>query len=555
VRFVTVVIVFVIVLAAAATLVGKRTQIDRPVDWLTFGASGEPETLNPLCCFDTTGGGVLQLVMEPLAKRDLWTLEWMPCLATSWETSDDGLSYTFHLRRGVTWQDGSPFTADDVLYTYERINRDPDVKTMAKADWVDCGSCEVLDDYAVRFRWKKPYFLAFGLCAGLNPVSRHAFGNATGADFNNHHTQGRTPTGTGPYRVTAWETARRIVIERNEGYWGDKPFFRQISILFVAEPQALFQLFKKGEIDVASLSPLQWVKQSGSTSFERHFIKVRMPSAGFNFIVWNTERVWFTDKRVRRAMTHLVDREKIRDTINYGFGYVISGPVYPWSPAYDKTIEPWPYDPEAARRLLDEAGWADHDGDGIRDKLVDGKRVKFEFEFLASGTTSDIATILKEELRKVGIKMSVRHLEWAVYLTHLFERTFDATSVGDAMGIDIDYYLMWHSAEADKKYGANYSNFRNAEADALIEQIRATLDADERIPLYHRFHQILHDEQPFTFLFSGEQLQAYSRRLINVRFAPPYPGRDVTQWRAVPLDQIDHSVPAEERVGVEMYEE
>ncbi len=554
-RFVYVLIAFVVALATVATFVGKRTQIDRPIDWLTFGASGEPETLNPLCCFDTTGGGVLQLVMEPLAKRDLWTLEWKPCLATSWEIFDDGLSYTFHLRKGVKWQDGSPFTADDVLYTYERVKLDKNVKTMAKADWVDCKDCEVIDDYTVRFRWKKPYFLAFGLCAGLNPVSRHAFGNTTGAEFNNHQVQGRTPTGTGPYRAKTWETARRIVLERNEAYWGEKPFFKRITILFVAESQALFQLFKKGQIDLVGLSPLQWVRQSGSKSFERQFIKVRMPSAGFNFIVWNTKRVWFTDKRVRRAMTHLVDREKIRDTINYGFGYVITGPVYPWNPAYDKTIEPWPYDPEAARRLLDEAGWTDHDGDGIRDKVVDGKRVKFEFEFLASGTTSDIATILKEELRKVGIKMSVRHLEWAVYLTHLFERKFDATSVGDAMGIDIDYYLMWHSAEADKEYGANYSNLRNAEADELIEEIRTTLDAKERIPLYHRFHQILHEEQPFTFLFSGEQLQAYNRRLVNVRLAPPYPGRDVTQWRAVLLNEIDHSAPAVEKVGVEMYEE
>jgi peptide/nickel transport system substrate-binding protein len=493
--------------------------------------------------------------MEPLAKRDLWTLEWTPCLATSWETSDDGLSYTFHLRKNVKWQDGSPFTADDVLYTYERIHVDPDVKTMAKADWVDCESCEVLDDSTVRFRWQKPFFLAFGLCAGLNPVSRHAFGDATGTAFNNHTVESRTPTGTGPYRVTAWETARRIVIERNEAYWGEKPFFKRIIILFVAEPQALFQLFKKGETDVVGLSPLQWVKQSGSKSFERQFIKVRMPSAGINFIVWNTERVWFTDRRVRLAMTHLVDREKIRDTINYGFGYVITGPVYPWSPAYDKTIEPWPYNPEEAKRLLDEAGWTDHDGDGIRDKVVDGTRVKFEFEFLASGTSSDIATILKEELRKVGIKANVRHLEWSVYLTHLFERKFDATSVGDAMGLDVDYYLMWHSSMADEEHSANYSNFRNAEADELIEKIRTTLDQKDRIPLYHRFHQILHEEQPFTFLFSSEQLQAYNRRLVDVRFAPPYPGRDVTQWRAVPLDQIDHSLPAVEKVGVEMYEE
>ncbi|MBN1918903.1 MAG: peptide-binding protein [Verrucomicrobia bacterium] len=543
-RFVYMLIVSVVALAVSATLIGKRAQIERPDDGLYFAVGQEPETLNPLNCFDTTGGRLLRLVMEQLAERDLWTLDWKPALATHWEVSNDGLTHTFHLRRGVHWQDGSPFTADDVRYTWERIHVDPDVRTMARSDWVDCEACEVLDDYTVRFRWKQPYFLAFSLCAGLTPVSRHAFGDATGKAFNNHPIQDRTPTGTGPYRVERWETARRIVLVRNESYWGERPFFEHIVNLFVSEDQAVFQLFKKGEIDVVGLGPLRWARQSDSESFKRRFTKVRYPSCGYNFIAWNNDRVWFRDKRVRRAMTHLVNRELIRDTIEFGFGYIITGPVYPWSPAYDRTIEPIPYDPDAAKRLLDEAGWIDHDGDGIRDKVIDGERVRFDFEFTISGTENARATIFKEEFRKAGIRMRIRHLEWAVYLTHLFERNYDATSVGESMGLEVDHYLMWHSSMADAKTSANYSNFRNAEADALIERIRVTLDEDERIPLYHRFHAILHEEQPFTFLFSGENTEAYNRRLVNVRFAPAYPGRDVTQWRAVPRDQIDHSLPA-----------
>jgi peptide/nickel transport system substrate-binding protein len=543
-RFVYIAIACIVALAAGATVVGRRAQVEHPDDWLYFAASGEPETLNPLGCFDTTGGGVLELVMEPLANRDLWTLEWQPRLAAHWETSEDGLTYTFYLRKGVQWQDGQPFTAHDVRYTYERINLDEKVRTMAKADWVDCEDCEVLDDYTVRFRWKQPYFLAFSLCAGLKPVSRRAFGGATGKAFNDHPVQDRTPTGTGPYRVERWETARRIVLVRNEDYWGPKPFFRRIVMQFVSEDQAVFQLFKKGEIDVVGLSPLRWAKQTDSENFKRRFIKVRYPSCGYNFIVWNNDRVWFRDKRVRRAMTQLVDRQKILDTLEFGHGYIVTGPVYPWSPAYDRTIKPWPYDPEEAKRLLDESGWSDHDGDGIRDKMIDGKRVPFDFEFKVSGTESTRATILQEEFRKAGIRMRVRHLEWAVYLKHLFERNFDATTVGEVMGLEVDHYLMWHSSMADAESSANYSNFRNAEADALIEKIRVTLDAAERIPLYHRFHAIMHEEQPFTFLFSWENMQAYNRRLVNVRFAPAYPGRDVTQWRTVPADRIDHSLPA-----------
>jgi len=552
-RFVYIVIACIAGLAVTATLVGKRAQIERPIDWLYFASGGEPETLNPVKAYGW-GGGYPRLVMEPLAKRDIRTLEWKPVLATHWEISDDGLSYTFHLRRGVTWHDGSPFTADDVLYTWERMCVDPDVYTQAGGDWGDCEACEVLDDYTVRFRWNEPYFRAFTLCARFIPVSRHAFGNATGQDFNNHRKQNRTPTGTGPYRVAVWETARRIVLERDENYWGEKPFFKRIIYVFVSQDQAVYQIFKKGDTDVVQLGTLRWTKLSDSENFKRRFIKVRCPSRWYGFIVWNNDRVWFRDKRVRRAMTHLVDRELIRDTIEFGVGEVVSGPAPPWNPAYDRTIEPLPYDPQEARRLLDEAGWIDHDGDGIRDKIIDGERVRFDFELKVSGTETEIGTILKEELRKVGIRMRVRHLEWSVYSIDLQERDYDATLSGDGTEFEADFYPMWHSSQADAKLSSNCSNFRNAEADAILEKLRVTLDPDERIPLYHRFHAIIHEEQPCTFLLTQYDMHAYNRRLVNVRYIPFHPGSDVTEWRAVPRDQIDHSIPAVQTHGLEINE-
>jgi peptide/nickel transport system substrate-binding protein len=551
VRVVYVVIAFVVTLAVAATVVGKRRQLDRPIDWLYFASGGEPDTLNAVKGYPS--GGFVGLVMEPLVKRDVETLEWKPALATRWEISDDGLTYTFHLRHGVRWQDGSPFTADDVLYTWERM-RDPEVRTLARGDWGDCEACEVLDDYTVRFRWPKPYFRAFALCARFEPVSRHAFGNATGKAFDNDPVQNRTPTGTGPYRVAVWETARRIVLERDEDYWGEKPFFKRIIYVFVSEDQAVYQIFKKGDTDVVTLGTLRWTKLSDSENFKRRFIKTRCPSRWYSFIAWNNDRVWFRDKRVRCAMTHLVDRQTILDTIEFGIGQVITGPLCPWNPAYDKTIEPIPYDPDAARRLLDEAGWIDHDGDGIRDKVIDGKRVAFDFEFKVSGTETEIGVILKEELRKVGINMRIRHLEWSVYSIDLLERNYDATLTGEPTEFELDLYPMWHSSEADAKESSNYANFRNAEVDALVEKIRVTLNADERIPLYHRFHAIMHEEQPFTFMLASDDMRAYNRRLVNVRFSPFEPGSDITQWRAVPREQIDHSIPAVQIQGLELDE-
>ena len=156
-----------------------------------------------------------------------------------------------------------------------------------------------------------------------------------------------------------------------------------------------------------------------------------------------------------------------------------------------------------------------------------------------------------KNLRKAGIRMRVRHLEWSVYSIDLYARNYDATQSGDGVEYEADYYPMWHSSQADAEMSANYANFRDAEVDAIVEKLRVTLDPDERIPLYHRFHAIMHEEQPFTFMLTQYDMHAYNRRLVNVRYIPFHPGRDVTQWRAVPRDQIDRSIPAVQIHGLD----
>ncbi len=539
-RILYTVIALIIILVFISTIMARRESVQRPYDWLYMSLT-EPETLNPVTASDASAGAVNALIIEPLIKRNPFTFEWEPCLAERWETSDDKLEFTFHLRKGVKWHDGSEFTADDVAYSYERSVKDLDVRYFGRSGWVDNESFEIIDKYTVKFRWKKKYFLAFNACGEMGIVPRKAFENATGEEFNQHE-MGRGCVGTGPYKVVKWDTGKNIILERNEDYWGEKPFFKRVQFVIVSEPFAALELFKKGVIDVCGPSDVAWAKLTGSESFKKRFIKYSYPSFTYSYVVWNAEKIWFKDKRVRRAMTHLIDRRKFIEKIRFGLGNIITGPCYPASPAYNRDVVPYEYDPEMAKKLLDEAGWIDRDGDGVREN-EDG--IKFDFEFLVisiSPTSQKRATLLQEECRKVGIVMRQRTLEWSIFLKYLHEHNFDATSLAWILGIDIDHYQLWHSSGAGVQNTSNYAAFRNEEADKIIEATREEFDDQKRHAMLREFHRIIHEEQPYTFVMIRQNKVLINKRLVNVNYSPA--GTRIYEWSAVPWDKIDYSQPS-----------
>jgi peptide/nickel transport system substrate-binding protein len=219
-------------------------------------------------------------------------------------------------------------------------------------------------------------------------------------------------------------------------------------------------------------------------------------------------------------MTLMMDRETILKKILFGLGTVVSGNFYIKSPDYNQALKPHPYDPAKAMELLRAAGWADHDRDGILDR--DG--VPFRFEFLLSSGSKfgeQVATILQENLKGIGARMDIRKLEWAVFIQRIDERDFDACTLGWSLSWESDPFQLWHSSQAEK--GSNYVGFVNEEADRIIEAARREFDPGKRHSMYHRFHEIIHEEQPYTFLFTREDLEAVSSRFRNVNLYPMGP--------------------------------
>lgn len=485
--------------------------------------STEPGTLNPITSTEAVAGAVTKYIYESLLERDYDTLELKPQLALHYDILASGLAYRFYLKKGVLWNDGVEFTADDVVYSFERI-KDPKVAGAAiKVYYLDVVSCRKIDRYTVEFICRRPYFMQRELLGEMPIVPRHIYDD--GKDFNTHP-MNRRPVGTGPFAFERWDTRKRIILKRNEHYRGEKPELKRIVYRVVPDPHVAFMKLKKNELDVMSLSPLQWARMSSTHKFDHDFYKLKYYLPYYNYIGWNAERSFFSDRRVRLALTHLVNRKAILDKLLFGLGEIVNGTFFIYSKNYSSDISPWSYDPTRGRELLKEAGWADSDNDGILDK--DGKKFSFKLVYPVNSEYSEkLAIILKEDFAKVGIEMHIERYEWAVFVQKLNNRDFEATSVGWSLGYSGDPYQLWHSSQI--KDGSNFCAFKNAEADRLIEAARLELDERRRVKLYHRFNQILHHEQPYTFMFCNPALVAVSKRFDNVKIHTM--GLNYIEWK------------------------
>ncbi len=501
------------------------TRIGKPVegDWLVRSLSAEPATLNPITATDVYESVINGFIYETLLERDKKTFEMKPLLAERWTISKDKLKFTFYLRKGIKWQDGKEFTAKDVIFSYKKI-MDPKVDSPHLRNYYrDIKKVEMINKYTVRFTYSKPYFLALEICGGMPIVPEHIFKNG---DFNTHPNN-RHPIGTGPYIFEKWETGKEIVIKRNPDYWGKKSYINKIVFKIITDDTVRLQLLKRGDIDLAGLRPIQWVKQTSTTLFNTRLRKLKYYTPNYNFIAWNLKRFYFKDKRVRQALTHLINRRAILKNILYNLGNITTGPFYFFSKYYDKTVKPYKYSISKAKKLLKEAGWVDSNNDGILDK--DG--VDFRFTFLISSGSKfaeQLATIIKENFKKAGIIVDIKSLEWATFIQQLDNRTFDAVTLGWSMGVEQDPYQIWHSSQAQK--GSNFVGFKNKRVDELIEKGRMEFNTEKRVAMYKEIHRILHDEQPYTFLFCNMSLIAVNRRFQNTKVYNLYPGIDVTEW-------------------------
>ncbi|HPN84818.1 MAG TPA: ABC transporter substrate-binding protein [Victivallales bacterium] len=506
---------------------------------ITSAVSSETKNMNSLVNNEAFVSTVYSYAMDALTERNLEKPEvFEPKIAENWELSEDKLTYTVRIRKGVIWHDfkdpvsGKEWkdvevTADDFAFYVEVVkNEDADCAPL-RSYLQDLDRIEVIDKYSFKVVWRKKYFLSESITLGLEPLPRHLYhdyeGPFDGKKFNEDHERNRIIVGCGPYRFDRWEKGQRVVMKKWGKYYGKEygvmPPLDEIVFEVIKHPNTQLQALKSGKIDRMGFTPDQWVNNTGGPEFEENsdlLKKYKYPSRSYSYIGYNLRMPLFSDKRVRRALTHLIDRERILKEIYNGLGRICSGPFFIDSPYYDSKIVPYEFSPSKAKSLLGEAGWKDSNGDGILDK--DGK--KFEFTILSVADhpiQMKMLPLIKEDMASAGIVMKISPVEWSVYVQRLENKNFEVCVLGWAMGFESDPYQIWHSSESEKAASSNHCGFVNPEADELIMKIRDCFDLDERIALCHRFHRLLHDEQPYTFLITPFSLLGQSARYRNVR--------------------------------------
>lgn len=502
-------------------------------DALITSAGAEPSNLLPLFASDSASAQVSGLLYNGLVKYDK-DLKLTGDLASDWEIKDGGLRIIFHLRKGVVWHDGAPFTAEDVDFTFRKLT-DPALPTPYGGDFEKVSSLKVLDPHTVEVLYKEPF--SPGLASWVMGIlPKHALQNEDlmSTPF------ARAPIGTGPYRLKKWKSGEYLELKANDRYFEGAPGIARIVVRVIPDQATAFLELQTETIDLSGLTPLQFEKQTDTVFFKRHYRKFSLPSFGYTYLGYNLENPFFSDVRTRRAIGLAIDKREIIQAVLLGKGRVATGPFLPRTWAYNEDVKASAFDPERARRLLSEAGWRDTDGDGILDR----EGLKFSFMLLTNHGTDERKTaceIIQKRLKDVGVRVEIRVVEWRTFLKEFIDkRKFDAVLLAWQLSRDPDIFDMFHSSKtAEGQF--NFVSYKNAEVDRLLEEGRRIFAEEERAKVYRRLHEILSRDEAYTFLYVPESLLALHGRFEGAEPSPAGLMHDLVHWR-VPEDQRKYDV-------------
>lgn len=487
-------------------------------DTIVWRYGAEPPTLNPTTHRDVYGAYILYYINGYLYMLDKEKVELKPELAAEMpRMSEDKLEYIIPLRKDVKWSDGKPFTAHDVKASFDIMMHPKVDSERMRSYYVDIKEMVVVDDHTIKVVYSKPYYFSVYSFYDFPVVPKHVVDELDDwKDWNDVH---QVP-GCGPYNLAEWRKGEEIVLERNDNYFGEKPNIKRIRIKFIKDDTVAIQSMRRGEIDVMAVPPSNWERDlKNDEALMKEFQNLTYYTPRYFYIGWNCGRELFSSKHVRKALTYLLDIPDIIKVAYYGYGTQVTGPNYFQGKQYNQSVKPMPYDPEAAKKLLKQEGWTDTNGDGILDK--NGK--KFEFEFLITTQTpvaEKTATAMKTSFAKAGIIVNIRAVEWGAFLEELNQDRYDCCTLGWSWDWpENDPYQVWHSSQIQNR-GSNRVKFNHPEADKLIVDARAEFDEKKRNVMYARLHEIIYDEQPYTFLYNPQSISLIQKRFKGVQTYP-----------------------------------
>jgi peptide/nickel transport system substrate-binding protein len=501
---------------------------------------GDIATLNPIMSQTVNDRLVDFYLHTPMLHLDAG-LEPMPGLAEKWEIADDGKLYTFHLNPSATFSDGSPVTANDVLFTLKKIV-DPTSEAPQIAggfDQLDLRATRVVDAHTIVIGFKDGISPQLAHFNDLLVIPEHVYSKG---DFKTDFTS--RVVGCGPYRLVRREPGKEILLERRPEYWGPRPNLQRVLFKVIADDTTAWNAMKRGEIDETTISTDVWLAEGRRPELQKFIDFRRFYTLNYNYVAWNNRDPVLGDKRLRRALAMCIDLKSIIENLYHGTARAMNGPFTPDQWAYNPNVPVIEYNPPEALRQLHSLGWLDTDKDGLLDK---GKK-PLKLEMLVAGgsvASNPFAQLFQAELKKIGIELNVVPLDFATLIQRVLAGNYQCAYLSWNLDPDPDPFALFHSSQFPP-HGQNLVFYSNPEADKLLEAGRKEFSESKRKQIYWQLHALLADDQPYTWTLQVSVKWAINKRLRDVKESK---GWGLFQWFPgelgwwIPIDQRTHDVP------------
>jgi len=499
-------------LALGALFAPLVANAQTPPNVLLVGQIAEPKSLDPAAVTAVNDFRILVNMYEGLTRYKSGTLEPGPALATDWEISEDGTEYTFHLREGVTFHDGSPFNAEAVKFNFDRmLNEDHPFHNTGPFPlaffFSAVESTEAVDDMTVKFTLDAPYApflsnLAYPTGLMVSPEAIKIHGKEIG----------RHPAGTGPFKFVEWKSNERVVVDRFEEYWGEQAKAEAVVFRPITDANTRVAEMLAGGIDLMVEVPPTSLTQFEGDRYTLH------EQAGPHvwFLILNTKEGPFADVRLRQAANYAINKEAIVNDVLEGTATVAAGPTPPaFAWAHDDSLEPYPYDPEKAKSLIAEAGaeslaltlYVTEGGSGMLDPVPMG-------------------TAIQADLKAVGFDVKIETYEWNTFLGEVNPGLEGKADMAEMAWMTNDPdtlpYLTLRSQAFPDAGGFNSGYYANEKVDELLEAARKSTDQGERAKLYREMQQIVHEDAPWVFVANWKQNAVTNDRVENFTLQPSF---------------------------------
>ena len=494
-------------------------------DRLITASIGDASTLIPMIAGDSASHEVAGWLYQALLKFDK-NLNITGQLAQSWNVSDDGLSITFHLRPNINWSDGKPFTAEDCIFTLALI-QDKHTQSAYKSDYAKVTAFEAPDKHTFIVHYAEVYSPALSTWAGLAIMPKHIFEHE---DIMNTNLARHPKATLGAYILKDWQAQQSITLQANPNYYAGKIWIAERMTRIIPDSATQFLELTAGNIDEMGLTPTQYSRLFESKAvLKEHYDRYKYLQSVYTYLGFNLKRPLFQDKRIREAIAYAIDRQELIDGVLLGHGEIIASPYKPGTSWVKQSLKPRSFDPNKAKLMLANAGWTDSDNDGYLDKA--GKTLSFTI-ITNNGNKqrADTAAIIQQRLKKIGIQVNVRLIEWSAFIENFInKRQFDAVILGWSLTPEPDQYNIWHSSQTGARQ-FNFLSYNNAKVDkALIEATR-TFDQAERKQWYDIMQQEIYNDVPVVFLYAPYSLPAVHKRIQGIKPAPAGIGYNSEFW-------------------------